>query len=802
MSDINFAALIGPVARRLCGVPNPRMSNKDQLRFGTNGSLAVEIGGEHAGTFYDHECNVGGGVLDLIAHKVGVVNGSAVAWLNEQGFTADNDARPGPRRIVASYDYFGADGALAFQVVRLHPKTFRQRRPDGTGEWIWNLQGVASVPYRLPELLAADPARVVVVAEGEKDVDRLRSLGFVATCNPGGAGKWKPVHGAALRGRRIVVLPDNDEAGEDHAVKVVAALRRVAAGVAVLRLPDLEPKGDVSSWFDAGGDAAELERLISEALETPATEAKARPTRKRPAEGSEQRADSARPTIQFVPENLPDVVDRAERALIESGALIFQRGAMLVRPGRVLVSVPRHGDVEALRILEVQQHALVEELTKAADWEKHDARARGFVPTSAPMQVAETLRQRTGLWNVPVLAGVLNAPTLREDGSILAADGYDRHSGLLLDLRGAAFPEVAEYPTHDDADQAVQTLKELLDGFPFVGNAERAVALSAILTAVVRRSLSTAPLHAFSAPAAGSGKSLLVDIASMIATGRPAGVIAQGATEEELEKRLGAQLLAGDQIIAIDNADEPLGGQVLCQMLTQRAVRVRVLGRSEAPEMPSNALVCATGNNLVLTGDMTRRALLCRIDPKEERPELREFAVDPVQLVRADRGRYVHAALTLLRAFHVAGRPRQSRPLGSFEGWSLWVRDALIWAGEHDPADTIAEARAGDPKLEELTEVLRHWREHIGLDIEVTVRAAIDRATAPETGAFGVQGFRYPEFREAMLRIAGKGGAVNGMRLGKWLGANKGRIAGDVSIQPGKLLDGSATWKVAPRPGW
>ena len=820
MNAINFAALMEPVARHLLGEPNRHLSSKEQLRFGTNGSLSVEIGGEKAGTFYDHEHDVGGGVLDFIAHKIGVVNGNGMAWLAEHGFTPSNDTHPGPRQVETAYDYLDADGQLAFQVVRRHPKKFLQRQPDGAGGWIWNLKGVAPVPYRLPELLEADPSRIVFVPEGEKDVDRLRGLGFLATCNSGGAGKWKAAHAAALRGRRVAVLPDNDEAGEDHAAKVAASLREIAAQVAVLRLPDLGPKGDVSDWLDAGGTGPDLERLLAEALDAAAAEAKPQDARgEKPAGGGdgydpgldeEPGGDDgdpsilqALPVIEHAAGLLPEVVDQAEKALLDARAGIYQRGAMLVRPGRVLVSVPHRGEVEALRILEVGAHTLVEEMTKTASWKRYDARARKLVPITAPMQVAETYRQRTGRWEVPVLAGVLNAPTLREDGSILAAEGYDPRSGLLLDLRGVAFPEVLEHPTHDDAGQALQVLKGLVNDFPFVADADRAVALSAMLTAPIRRSLRTAPLHAFSAPTAGSGKSLLVDIASMIATSREAGVIAQGATEEEMEKRLGAQLLAGDQIIAIDNCDEPLGGQILCQMLTQRAVRVRVLGRSETPEMPSNALVTATGNNLVLMGDMTRRSLLCRIDPKEERPELREFAVNPVEMVRADRGKYVHAALTVLRAYHVAGRPPQAKPLGSFEDWSRWVRDALIWVGESDPAETVAQARASDPKLEELTEILRHWKALVGQDNEVTVRVLIDKATVHRTGLAGEpHQFMHPDFREALLRIAGKGGAINGRSLGRWLGANKGRVVDRVSIQSGKLLDGSATWKIVPQPGW
>ncbi len=221
----------------------------------------------------------------------------------------------------------------------------------------------------------------------------------------------------------------------------------------------------------------------------------------------------------------------------------------------------------------------------------------------------------------------------------------------------------------------------LLQGFSFVQDADRSVALSAILTACIRRSLPTAPLHAFTAPVMGSGKSKLVDIATVVASGREAAVIAQGKTEEETEKRLGAMLLAGDPVIAIDNCEAPLGGDFLCQMLTQPVVRARILGRSEAPELPANAMVTATGNNLVLIGDMARRALLCQLDPQCERPELRVFADDPVQLVQADRGKYLTAALTVLRAFQVAGLPKQCDPLGSFHDWSRRVRDCTGLAG-------------------------------------------------------------------------------------------------------------------------
>jgi hypothetical protein len=169
------------------------------------------------------------------------------------------------RRCVTTYDYRDEAGALLYQVVRFEPKAFRQRRPDGKGGWVWNLDGVRRVPYRLSELLAADPWDWVLIVEGEKDADRLADLGYVVTTNVGGAGKWRSEYGEFFRSRPICILHDNDEPGETHAARVAQSLQLVAASMRVLRLPDLLAKGDVSDWLDTGGTKEELDRLIAEA---------------------------------------------------------------------------------------------------------------------------------------------------------------------------------------------------------------------------------------------------------------------------------------------------------------------------------------------------------------------------------------------------------------------------------------------------------------------------------------------------------------------------------------------------------
>ena len=172
-------------------------------------------------------------------------------------------------RIVATYDYTDAGGALLFQAVRYAPKDFKQRQPDGAGGWLWNLRGVFMVPYRVPELVAAPLGATVFVAEGEKDVDNLRAEGAIATCNPMGAGKWQPQYGAWLLGKHVVVLADNDQAGQGHANDVARSLiaADVAASVKALTLPGLPDKGDVSDWLAAGGT---LEQLVALADAAPA----------------------------------------------------------------------------------------------------------------------------------------------------------------------------------------------------------------------------------------------------------------------------------------------------------------------------------------------------------------------------------------------------------------------------------------------------------------------------------------------------------------------------------------------------
>lgn len=182
--------------------------------------------------------------------------------------TLAEDDPGSPRQIVATYDYRDEHNAVRHRTVRYEPKDFRQWQPDGRGGWIKNLGGVERVLYRLPELLAAPKAVTVYIVEGEKDADALARIGLIATTNAEGArSAWHPEYSATLAGRSVVVLPDNDDPGRQHAAKVAQALQGIAASVQIVTLPDLAEKGDVSDWLAGGGTRAELERLVEQTPE-------------------------------------------------------------------------------------------------------------------------------------------------------------------------------------------------------------------------------------------------------------------------------------------------------------------------------------------------------------------------------------------------------------------------------------------------------------------------------------------------------------------------------------------------------
>lgn len=245
---------IKEVAPLLLGDRNESLSKQNEWRYGSRGSLSLNLDKD---TWFCHENNIGGGVLDLVEYKIGGAREEAVEWLKETFGTSSK------REIVDTYGYTNEAGELLFEVVRFEPKDFRQRRPEGNG-WAWNLGKVRRVLYRLPEL---QDQEVVYVAEGEKDADRMRSIGLVATCCPGGAGKWRDDYTKQLVDAGIkyaVVLPDNDEAGRNHAEQVARSTHKEGIQTKLVQLPNLSEKGDVFDWINAGHSRDELVAIVKQ----------------------------------------------------------------------------------------------------------------------------------------------------------------------------------------------------------------------------------------------------------------------------------------------------------------------------------------------------------------------------------------------------------------------------------------------------------------------------------------------------------------------------------------------------------
>lgn len=263
------------VARELLGAPNRHLSTNTELRFGTHGSVSVEIRGDKLGTWYDHEAKVGGGVLDLLRIKGGLTNGAAAEWLRNRGIDFGQPAQVAPAgkwKFIADYHYEDEHGETKFRVIRwLKPdntKSFSQERANGAG-WVKGrgaMNGVTLLPYHLTEVLSAVGNQVILIVEGEKDVDNLRKLGFTATCNPGGAGKWPAHFDQYFRGADVVVLADNDQAGRDHAQLVASSLDGFANTICLLNMPMGTPeKGDISWWIEQGTTADQIRAMLDAA---------------------------------------------------------------------------------------------------------------------------------------------------------------------------------------------------------------------------------------------------------------------------------------------------------------------------------------------------------------------------------------------------------------------------------------------------------------------------------------------------------------------------------------------------------
>jgi putative DNA primase/helicase len=502
-------------------------------------------------------------------------------------------------------------------------------------------------------------------------------------------------------------------------------------------------------------------------------------------------------TIYLEPSKLPESVDAAEKLLLGNQDYIYQRSGKLVRVTKISNAsgdknklIKRSQD--AIIIKEIDQVFLTVYLTRAGNFVSFDARIGNVKKVDCPERIPRYLIAKQE-WNIPTLTGIINAPTLRTDGTILDCPGYDAVSGLLFLPGDYTFDKIPEKPILEDAIQAANELLDILKGFPFEDEVSKSVALAAILTALVRKSIETAPLFGFTAPKMASGKSLLADVVALIATGKPNSVIAQAENETEEKKRVLALLIEGDPIICYDNIEKPFKSAALCSILTQREYKDRLLGGNETRTVLTNATFLVTGNNLIFEGDISTRTLLCKLDSQIEHPEERLFDLDLRKYIPQNRSKLVKAGLIILRAYHVAGKPTQNiKPFGRFEEWSDLIRSALVWIGLADPCESRKDIESSDPIRILLTSFFTTWYEIFG-STPVKVKELVRQAglLSNETDE------DHETLREALLELAGDNkDNINQRSLAKKLALYKHRIENGLRLEQCGTHQGTSQWRV------
>jgi len=334
-------------------------------------------------------------------------------------------------------------------------------------------------------------------------------------------------------------------------------------------------------------------------------------------------------------------------------------------------------------------------ITRACKLEKWDGRAKDFVPAHPTDWLVSGVHAE-GCWRgISPLIGVGDAPVILPDGRVVSAPGYDRESGIFVS--DGVEVNVPDAPTRDDARAAADRVLALVDQFDFSKPASRAAWLCALLTVVGRFAFrGSVPLMLFDASTPSSGKTLLVDLISSIAFRRSASRTAWSPHDEEVRKTITATAMAGDRLLLFDNVPNgsTLQSAALDAALTSDGWwSARILGTNDMFDGLLHTVFFATGNNLSIGGDLARRILHVRLEPQDDRPELRTGFRYPggELLIHAKRSRaaILSDLFTILRAAILAGRPRVGLSAwGSFDDWSATVRAPLVWLGLPDPGDT------------------------------------------------------------------------------------------------------------------
>ena len=485
-----------------------------------------------------------------------------------------------------------------------------------------------------------------------------------------------------------------------------------------------------------------------------------------------------KPVIRVVAGDLHRVVDAAEKELANRGRH-YQAGSLIVS----VSTDPTSGDPS---IVPTSAPALTRELSVAATWEKYDGRAEDWVRCDPPVRHAAILFDAQNFRYLPPLAGVARQPYFREsDGELITHPGYDKTAQRfgVFDARQFVIPE----PTPEAARAALTLLENLLTEFHFLDETDKAAALAAIFTAVVRPTMAYAPGFHVRAPVFGSGKTYLCELIGAFAGPGGNAKVSYPTTSEEATKVILALLLTSPAVIEFDDMDTdwiPHG--TIKRMLTAEHITDRILGISKTATVSTRTLFLGSGNNVGPIRDLLRRVLTIHIDPRCATPATMSYKGFPVDKVRQQRGIYVAAVLTIIQAWRKAGMPRaRADSIVTFGGaWSDYCRYPLMWLGHPDPATALIEQVRHDPDGDALNGLMTEWRAVFG-STPTTVRKAVEEALHNNTNLLDAM-------REFPVEERGE---INRSKLGWLLKKNANRIVGRFEFQQAEA-DGRTAWRV------
>ncbi len=484
-----------------------------------------------------------------------------------------------------------------------------------------------------------------------------------------------------------------------------------------------------------------------------------------------------KPVIRVIAGDLSRVVDAAEKELANRGQH-YQLGGLIVS----VTTDPISGDPS---IIPISAPALTRELSVAATWEKFDGRAKEWMPSDPPSRHTAVLYDSQQYRYLSPLAGVVRQPYFREtDGVLITEPGYDRSSQRfgVFDARQFVLPE----PTLVEARTALNLLEDLLKEFHFVAPNDRAAALSAIFTAVVRPTLAHAPGFHVRAPIFGSGKTYLCELIGAFAGPGGNAKVSYPSTSEEATKVILSLLLTSPAVIEFDDMDTdwiPHG--TIKRMLTADHITDRILGVSKTATVSTRTLFLGSGNNVGPVRDLLRRVLTIHIDPRCATPATMTYNGLPVDKVRKHRGIYVAAVLCIIQAWREAGAPRTDvDSIVTFGGaWSDYCRYPLMWLGHPDPVTALLEQVREDPEGETLGRLMTEWYA-VFSSTPTTVRRAVEAANTQA------------DLLDALLEFpVQEKGIINPSKLGWILRKNANRIVDGFELQQ-TSADGRNAWRV------